>query len=180
MVKYTVVNPFMVGSFQTTYEGASALDAAKNFWGKFSSQLTNNLPSFSFTMQEDGSKKLSHFNVKEEMEGGKVNFVISEKILTLTDAAVDKLNKEIDSLKTQYGGRRHREEDDSSSSSDTDEQIIKKFNKMNKLRFNHLNSPIVYFRYFPGLYAVDDVYIPTFITPVIPYVEVNFSTAFWY
>lgn len=177
MVKYTVVNPFMVGKFETTYEGSDAMDAAQKFWTKFSTKLTNNLPLFSFTIKDIKTDKLHHFDVKEQMTGGGVKTELTEKALVLSSSAVNKLNEEVSRLNKQYGGRKSN--DDSSSSEDTDYKIIKKFNKLNKLNFPQPYGPIVYFKYFPGLYGMEDIYIPTFIAPVIPYIELNFSTAFW-
>lgn len=176
MVKYTIVNPFIAGTFKTVYEGATPLEGAKKFWAEFSKILTNNVPSFSFTLQEGENNKMYHFNVKEDMKDGKVNYTISEMALALSPPAINKLTNEVGKLQTQFGGRPYRYEDDLSD----DDEIIHKFNKLNKkLHFNHMRGPIVYFKYFPGLYGVDDVYIPTFVVPIVPYMNINFSTAFW-
>lgn len=178
MGKYKLINPFILGTFQTSYEAKSVDDAAKNLWNNFSKHLTNNVPVFAFTMMDENNGQLTHFLLKEDMKDGKVNYTLSDFSVSASAKAISKLNDEFHRLSAQFGGKKHRY-DDNDEDVEEDDEIVKKFKKIRKLQFKHLHEPIVYMKYYPTFYHIDDIYIPTFVVPVTPYIEINFSTAFW-
>lgn len=125
MVKYELVNPCILGQFNTTYEAPKAIDAAKQFWNDLTPHLTNNIPQIAITLK-DQNGKLSHFKIKEKLsEGTKMaNFTIKEiePKLSIADKkallnAVDKLKEEKTmQIKQQLGGRKKRYENEKESS----------------------------------------------------------------
>lgn len=177
---FTLINPVILGKFDINYKSNSPIEAAKTYWNNLSKKITNNVPQTFFTMQDDGGK-LYHFKVSENKPNSRVvDFKIEPIDLKLSanasSALVDKFNEVV----AQKGGRRHRydTDDDSSSSDSSVDEIISKFNRHNYSRYN---QPIFYYHYIPSVYydKDDTVFIPTFIYPISPFIEIGFSTAFW-
>ena len=85
MVKYELVNPCILGQFNTTYDVTNSMDAAKQFWNDLSPHLTNNLPFMYITLKQNGGS-LHHFKINEKIsEGSKMaNFSIKEVQLKLS------------------------------------------------------------------------------------------------
>lgn len=172
---YQLVNPYISGQFNTSFEGSSPIKAATKCWESLSSKFTNCIPNFAFSLQ-DGGNKLHHFLVKEKVSrDGEVSFNIKPYTKT-NDAKVSKFLSKVSKL--QEGGKRKKKDDDSSSSSDSDE--------LNRLRYEHIknkanNSKLVgsymwYWSYYPTIYDVsyyDSFYIPTLVAPYMPYINVN-------
>lgn len=196
MVKYELINPCILGQFNTTYETPKAIDAAKQFWNDLSPHLTNNIPQMAITLK-DHDDKLFHFKIKEKLsEGTKMaNFTIKEinpkltakerkELLNVVEEVKEKRTTQI---KQQLGGRKKRYEtekessttissesvskssestEDSDSSSDDDEDYF------NFRRYNRISQPIVYWHYTPAIYQETKLFIPTFNNPLTPYVHI--------
>src|SRR5438105_13143025 len=126
MENYKLINPFIEGSLKCHFNGDDNLDAAQNTWNTLSKYITNNVPKFAFTLENTKDGTLSHFLVKETMNG---NDSVKYKILELDDYNnlgnindfKSRFSKFIDSRKLS-GGKKHRKhkhnrEDDGSSSS---------------------------------------------------------------
>lgn len=172
MKSYNLVNPVILGGFNTVFKAENELSAAETFWNKLSPFITNNLPKFMFTLQEGGN--LHHFVVKESVkEGSKVaDFTIDKVNISLSSQQKQKFLNEANSVSKKYdeqtGGRRRRYiEDDSSSSSSSDDDYF------NFFRLKKLNTPITYWWYAPTIYypTTTTVYTPTFNIPLTPYVQ---------
>jgi hypothetical protein len=173
MSNYKLINPYIEGSLVTTFSGASRLDAACSAWNNLSKYITNNVPKFAFTLENINDGQLYHFLVKESLSGNNAaDFKISELDLVLNGNILKQFRNRI-SLK---GGRKHRrhhkdkdEDDDESSSSSSTSEIF------SAVRLNKVYSkaqPIVYWWYDPLIYEIDSIYIPTFVTPLVPYIEI--------
>jgi hypothetical protein len=197
MVKYELVNPCILGQFNTSYETPKAIDAAKQFWNDLSPHLTNNIPQIAITLKDD-SGKLSHFMIKEKLsEGTKMaNFTIKEinPKLSVSDKkallnAVDKLKeKRSIQIKQQLGGRKKRYETEKESSTSISSESISESTKstesdsdsssdddedyFNFRRYNRISQPIVYWHYTPSIYQETKLFIPTFNNPLTPYVHI--------
>jgi hypothetical protein len=188
MTKYNLVNPCIGGSLNTQYGGKTHLEAAKNAWVDLSQYLTNNVPKFAFTLEKTSDGKLYHFNINETIGENK------NASFSITELNVDLSSKQISSLKTDYnnmqqkldsqlGGKKHRyrdnndndKNDDSSSDSSSDSDLI---NTIKLLKYKQQNQPIVYWWYNPLVYRTNNLYMPTFITPLSPYVHINLNSAF--
>lgn len=170
MTKFKVVNPLIFGSLNTTYEAKEPLEAAKQFWNSLTVEhnyISGNVPKFIFTLIDEDSKKLYHFEVREKPnENNEVDFCIKqldEKIPKDTvNGFLNGVNKITDDMNTQMGGRRRKRYDDSSS--DSDDFSLWKYYK------RHSVKPISYWWYNPVLYNVDYVSSLIFTPPLQPYV----------
>lgn len=182
MNKYTFINPKIAGSLDSSIQSHSHVDAANGLWLKLSEHLTNNVPSFPFTIQNTNDGKLYSFEVTESSNGKNAEYSLNEIPLKLSGAGENKFKSYVQNLDNiiQKGGRENRkhrrlDEDDSSSSSSSDE-IINKYKLLRSLDYQQ--SPIVYWWYNPLVYNVPRVYVPTFKAPLIPYIEIQTSSTF--
>ena len=177
MVKYELVNPSILGQFNSTYEVTSSMDAAKQFWDDLSPHLTNNLPFMYITLKEQ-TGGLHHFKIKEKIsEGSKLaNYSIKEVKLNLTKKQeMDFLNKvektktkKIAQIQSQVAGKSGRKRyDGKKDSSDDDDDAY-----FNFTRYKRMNQPIVYWNYIPTIYRVTRFFTPTFNVPLMPYIHI--------
>lgn len=175
MSNYKLVNPVIEGEVTTTFKGTSPLDAANKCWSSLSKYISNNVPKFAFTLENTKEGGLSHFTVEEKRKGKEAKFNISKLNLDLDDRKEKEFLKRI---KTQAGGKKHRkhgDDDDSSSSSSSDVKgIISPWSPVG-LYSPYVTSalPITYYWYDPFIYNLDSIFIPTFVYPLAPYVEIT-------
>ena len=183
MKSFKLVNPLIVGSFNTDYTAETGLDAANQFWNDFSTHITGNLPNIYVTLREEGTRNLSHYKISEKVNKGSksTEFTISEYNAELSDAKTKKFLKEVEKyenkvnakISRQTGGevekkpeKKRYKDSSSSSSSDSDSDNYYNFGK-----YRRLTQPITMFYYTPLLYSVPSVFIPTFNVPLTPYVK---------
>lgn len=187
MSKYTLLNPHIHGKFDTVFSGNSPLDAGTNAWNSMSEYFRGPLPKFAFTMERNTDKQLFHFLVKEtRLENGKKisDWEIEEIQPNLTSSEIkdfnDKLNlkrqSDLQDDRNQTGGKHHHhhDDDDDDSSSTSESDIYHKY----KLLKNKPALPIMYWWYYPSLYQTS-LFIPTFVYPLIPFIEIEYSSAFF-
>jgi hypothetical protein len=189
MTKYNLVNPCIGGSIKTQYEAKSHMQAAKDAWEDFSQYLTNSVPKFAYTLERTSDGKLFHFSVNEKIGKNKnASFSINELNVGLSNSQLNSLKSDFNNMQNkldgQFGGKKHRydddndkkhkndEEDDSSSSSS---DLV---NAIRLLKYKQQNQPIVYWWYNPLIYRTNDLYIPTFISQLSPYVHINLNSSF--
>ena len=171
MSNYKLINPFIEGTIVTTFTAQNQLEAACSAWETLSKYITNTVPKFAFTLKNSNDGSLSHFIVKETLRGGKsADYKIKELDLNLSKDTVKQFEKRL----TLKGGKKHKkhedkddEDDDSSSSSSSEEFSAIKLHKMYTKA-----QPITYWWYDPIIYEIESVYIPTFVAPLLPYIEV--------
>ena len=194
-MKLKLVNPLLVGQFNTTYNVDKPLDAAVNFWNDLSSHLTNNMPTMRITFMDD-KKELYHFKIQERMHGGakNVNFSVKEETYKLSEkdkkAFINYVEKEETKIKSQAeeqsGGKMKNapkkkdyersssssstglssSSSDSSDSSDDEDGALYDFSK-----YRRLSQPIIFYSYTPFLYKITRFYTPTFVLPLTPYIR---------
>lgn len=191
MPNFQLVNPYIEGEFKSVVSGKNAHDAAQKAWSRLADNLTNNVPKFGFTLERVSDKKLSHFVVKENISDGTVNYKLMEHEVDLSDKEIQGLRDQIESFRHKQSGGKRRgrkgrkgRKDDSDSDSDSDSDVdledsSEVYSKVMRKKFVHMSQPIVYFWYNPLLYRLDRVYMPTFVTPLIPYVHIELSSAFF-
>ena len=165
-MKYILLNPSIKGkkfkSDEKTAEGA-----ASDIWGRFSKNIKNYSPEFYFTIKNASTNKMYHYQVNEELQNEKVKFTINkfncnkenEKVL------LDSLDSEV-----LEGGKHHRRkhrDDDSSSSSSSSRDFSFRLGQRNSL-YNTLSLT-----YYPSIYGVRNIFIPTFVTRFTPYINVG-------
>lgn len=187
MDTYKLVNPYIIGKFNTTYKVENGIDAAKQFWDDLSAHTTNNMPQLYITLQRAGDNKLFHYKINEKIakSGSKIaDYTISEVKSEVTDSHKKGFLSEISKLKAkiekqahkQAGGKRSStkrdryNKDDSSSDSSSSESESDEYFDFS--RFKRLSQPISYWWYTPTLYNVAKLYYPTFNVPITPYMQV--------
>lgn len=193
-MKLKLVNPLLVGQFNTNYNVNKPLDAAVNFWNDLSTHTTNNMPSMKITFMDD-KKELYHFQIKERVEAGSksVNFTVKQKTYKISDGDKNKfinaVEKEEKNIKTkaenQSGGKMKNapkkkdyeisSSSPSSSSSDSESDSLDSSDENGDLydfsKYRRLTQPIIYYSYTPFLYKITKFYTPTFVLPLTPYVR---------
>lgn len=178
---FEVVNPAIVGIFKIRYDENSPVDAAKRFWNELSKIVINELPKSFFTLRDDNGK-LYHYKVTEEKSGSNMADYMLTQIEKVDQKKGNLVSETFDKIMARFqkGGKKHRYTDDddspSESSSSDEDDLTKKYEKIRSLR---RKQPIVYYHYIPSIYGDDSLFIPTFIYPITPYLEIGFSTAFW-
>lgn len=164
---YILVNPKLSNSTINSKKKNES-EAAEEIWSQLSSNIKNYTPKFYFTIQQTGQTggtKLSHFVVKESYENERVKYSLKE----FTGKKID--NKTfLNELKQEGGKRKHRyeeDDDDSSSSSSSDEELIFTFPT------GKTSNNLLSLTYYPTIYGVPNVILPTFATSFAPFVNVK-------
>lgn len=179
-MKYKLVNPLIIGTFNDVYSSENADGAAKVFWETLTSNnnyITGNIPKFMFTLMDTNSKDLHHYVVKEKPDGQLADYTITKIDYTVPAEKRTEFMRELGKVKkmgkkvaVQDGGS-HRKRyndvnDDDDSSSDEDVDDLFRY-----LRLKKTVKPIVYWWYNPTLYNDPTVFVPTFIAPLSPYTQ---------
>jgi hypothetical protein len=164
-MKYILLNPSIKGkkfnSDENTAEGA-----ASDIWGRFSKNIKNYSPEFYFSIKNESNNKIYHFQVTEELHNEKVKFTINKFKCSKENEKVllDSLDSEV--LEGGKHHRKHKHDDDSSSSSSSSDLSFK-LGKRNSI--NNTLSLI----YYPSIYGVRNIFIPTFVTRFTPFINVG-------
>lgn len=189
---YELVNPSIIGKFETVYKTDDVTDAVEKFWKNLSKHVTNNVPKIYVTFK-DGSGNLHHFKITEKINSDSktADYKIEKLDVKLSKAQKDHFLTEVENVKTKHSrsqeGGRHRHKDDSSSatsstysdsatsSTSTDTEDNSMYDDSDDyfdfVKFRNLNQSIVYWWYTPSIYSVKNVYVPTFNVPLAPYIE---------
>lgn len=185
MTKYTLVNPTIIGNFSSTVSAKDQNDAAHQVWNNLSEYITGNVPEFVFTLESD-SDKYHTFQVKENPSGKYADFEISEVQCKMSSSQENTFKDHVKRLKNsvvgtnpQKGGKKNRRYDDEKINDDNDDSSSDSVYDKLKL-FSSINNqkPIMYLWYTPLIYDLPRFYVPTFVAPLTPYVEINLSSAF--
>lgn len=181
MKSFKLVNPLILGQFNTEYKAENGLDAISQFWNDLSTHVTNNIPALYVTLQDEQNKIL-HYKISEKLKGGSkvTDFTITELENKLNEKETNSFiksvkvyeNKKTAQIERQIGGVKNsgRRRDKDSSSSDSDSSDSNNYYNFSKYR--RLTQPISMWYYTPSIYKVNSVFIPTFNTPVVPYVKI--------
>ena len=159
---YILVNPRLNNS-SINSKKKNHSEAAEDIWSQLSSNIKNYTPKFYFTIQEGSSSKLTHYVVKESVDNDRVKYNLKE----FKGKKID--NKTFLNELKQDGGKKHRHSDDdsSSSSSSSSEELVFTF-PAGKTHKNLLSLT-----YYPTIYGVPNVVLPTFATTFAPFVNVR-------
>jgi hypothetical protein len=174
---FKLVNPLILGKFDSTVTANNKNEAAQKIWGNVSQFITGNVPEFKFSFI-GGDNKLYNYEVKENVTGKFADYEINELNIKINPTAITNFRNEIQRIsgaKSLEGGKRRRrydDLDDDDSDSDSVYDKLKLFKSINQ------QKPIVYLWYTPLLYSVPRFYVPTFSAPLTPYVEISLSSAF--
>ena len=156
---YVLVNPKLSNSSIKSSKKTST-EAAEDIWSKLSSNVKNYTPKFYFTIQEAGGSKLSHYVIKESIEGDRVKYNLKE----FKGKNIDEKSL-LNELK-QEGGKKHKYDDDSSSSSSSSSEMVFTF-PAGKTHRDMLLT------YYPTIYGVPNVIMPTFVSSFVPFTNIK-------
>ena len=176
MMKFTLINPVIVGKMETTIKAENGLEAASKFWSELGSYISGNVPKTYISLEHDG--KLLHYKIEEKLGRSKTaEYTISEFNVELSEDKEKKLKRAVKKYEKKgkklikKGGsvekkpKRDRSKDSSSSDSDSDSDDYYNFRRYR----THMYSPLNLLYYTPVIYGVD-VFFPTFTTTISPYV----------
>ena len=176
MKNFTLVNPYIKGTFDTNFKGKSELEAAQKTWASLGKNITQNLPKYCFTLERSSDKKLFHFSVKEEVNDGVVDYKLGSIKVNAKSKKLKAFKNKLKELKNadkkhQDGGKRKKKKDDDSPS-DSESSDYNVFSKKYK---KHLKRawgmyPISWYWYDPLVYDTD-VFLPTIVGS--PYVHLS-------
>lgn len=165
MSTYKLINPKIEGNLSTSFKASDSQEAAEHAWSALSKYVTNSVPQFAFTLENSKNGRLSHFVVKETLLGeGSAKWNISELNIKMNGDKAKQFMKRIGNAKMDGG--QSKDDDSSSSSSDEAFSMLKLYKNKNKIQ------PINYWWYDPWVYNLQSVYIPTFVAPLNPYIEI--------
>ena len=164
---YILINPRIDGSSLNSNKKNNN-EAAEDIWSQMSSNIKNYTPEFYFTIQNGGSHKLSHYVVKESIENSQVKY-------SLKQFNNKKINEKalLEEIKLAGGHKKykkHGKDDDSSSSSSSSSsspEMIFTF----PAGKNH--KDLLALTYYPTIYGVPNIILPTFSTSFVPYVNIG-------
>lgn len=171
MPQYKLINPVMKGNMNTTVKEQNGLTAANKIWQEMSQYFSNNVPKFAFSLQ-NSKGGVSHYMVKESLKSDdNASYEIAELSLNLSKSNVNLFKERCGQAQNKSVGGKHKNKDDDSDSDDDIMDIIAK-------RSSSLVTPIYYVWYDPYIYNFDSIYLPSFVHPWYPYVEI--TTYYWY
>jgi len=157
---FKLVNP-NISNHEFSSKRSKANKAASEIWKELGKNISSYTSKFFFTIQNTSDDSLYHFKVKEQVNGDDVKHVISNIKLSISDKEF--LNQ-IQQISEQSGGKSYLSDDDSSSSS-SDADFRYSFTTLN-------NSPMV-LNYYPTIYGVPNVFLPSFVSTFAPMVRIN-------
>lgn len=157
---FKLVNP-NISNHEFSSKRSKANKAAGEIWKEFAKNISSYTPKFFFTIQNTSDNSLHHFKVKEQVNGDDVKHVISKVKLNISDT---ELLNQINQKSKQSGGKSYISDDDSSSSS-SDADFRYSFTTLN-------NTPMV-LNYYPNIYGVPNVFLPSFVSTFTPMVRIN-------
>jgi hypothetical protein len=165
-MSYVLLNPYLEGKKINSNKSNVNL-AADEIWSDLSTKIKNYIPEFYFTIQNTKDNKLHHIRVKESLENTKVKYnlkVLSNKKYHANDKV---LLNEIKNVGDMRGGRKHKYDDSSSSSSSSSDEVVYTFPKKN------YGSPVLSLNYYPSIYGVRNILLPSFVGSFTPFVKLN-------
>jgi hypothetical protein len=178
-MSYILVNP-LVQENHFTSNVNQAGGAAEDLWGQLSNNIKQFTPKFYFSIKDTKKDKLFHYKVKESMEGGKVKYVIKEHKKINDKLPVDNLDGGGSRSGKKYKKYRKHHSDDDSSSSDSDSSSSSSsssssdssdsYRRRKSSRNNNLSLS-----YYPSIYGVPNVLLPTFSTSFSPFVDIRMN-----
>ena len=178
MKDYTLINPKIVGEFDSTTNAKNENEAMANIWHLLGAQIEGNVPSFYTTLQEGKGGELHHFKITEKVKGSvassnieKVDLKLGKKDKQAFLKQVEKVGMDTKDSDRQSGGRKRGDDSSSSSDSDSDSEYY------NYLKYRK-NLPITLSWYAPLIYSQNrnfDLYIPVWRRPHFVYNQLWFG-----
>lgn len=193
--EFELVNP-LISKVKTTAQASSPAQALKEIWeGDVSRHLSSHVPSMYVTMQNKQTGGLTHHEIRESQNGDKVRFTVSKplKNVKMSEEQKEKFESEVRRVRREHQGggadddkkddkdrdhkkksRKHRKDDSSSSSSSSsssDDDTYKR-RRRTKVKYDDVWLPPTQW-WYASMYGADYLYIPTFISPLTPSIQVS-------
>jgi len=175
MTKYELINPYIEGQFDRTFNGKTHIDAAQDAWESISEHITNNIPRFAFTLKKVSDGSLHHFQVTEKVNDDNVNYNVtklniktSKKQQKQFDAYFDKFKNSKVMTGGQRKRRRYKDDDDDDDDDEFDDDDL--YDELDFYRAINVQPPIYYWWYYPSWYHYDHFFVPTFTGT--PYIDI--------
>lgn len=170
-MKYMLLNPYVEGTTISSNKKDVTM-ASEEIWNNFASNIKHSTPEFYLTLQDTKDNSLHHLKIMESQEGGNVKFSIellnNKKYHQNDNILLDEINE----LK-QTGGRKFKFKDSSSSSSSSSSDSSDSSDLEFKFGNSYKSSPIMTLNYYPSIYGVRNILLPSFVSTFAPYVRIN-------
>lgn len=169
---YEVVNPIIIGDFDSQINESVPEKAAGEFWKRLSGIIIGEIPNTYFTLKSSEGK-LHHFQVSEKKNGENMaDYTIMELNEPVNDNIImDKYNSFV-----KRGGNKNDDSSSTSSSTsfstssstsdydyDYDYKILE---KIALLRKKYVDRQLFYYHYSPFVYPrIKNLYVPIFNYP---------------
>ncbi len=164
-MSFVLLNPYLEGKKIVSHKSNLNL-AADEIWTDLSTKIKNYIPEFYFTIQNIEDNKIHHIRVRESLDNTKVKYNL--KVLTNKKYHANNkvLLKEIKNIGDMRGGRKKHHYDSSSSSSSSSDEMVFTFPKKHQ-------EPILSLNYYPSIYGVRNILLPSFVGSFTPFVKLN-------
>jgi hypothetical protein len=182
MGKYILVNPKIEGTIKTKVNAETALEAANLIFKEQSQYFSNNLPKFIFSLKK--KDEYFHFIVREKInKNNNLKYKISLYNKNINPDELQKIySNNLKGGHSKYNIYSDDDESDSSDSvssdsdsSDSDSSDSDSSNNYDYLLYKPLKKPITYWSYYSYIYPTSNIYIPTFVPTLRPYININFT-----
>jgi len=163
-MSYILVNPNLSNS-SINSKKKNVNEAAEDIWSQLSSNIKNYTPKFYFSIQNINNSKLSHFIIQESLEKERVKYALKQ----FDGKKID--DTQLLNILKQNGGKhkhkhKHDDDDSSSSSSSSSSELVFTFP-------SKTHKDLMTLSYYPTIYGVPNVLLPTFTTSFAPFVNIG-------
>ena len=184
-MKYNLVNPYL-SSKQISSSHDNPVLAGEEVWTSLSNNIKNIIPEFHFSIQNEDTKDLHHMRVSETVDENGAKYLIKELNKEKYHANDATLLSEIEKLNIdeQVGSGKYDDSSSSDSSSSSSELTFKLSNKNKNSYSNVLNNgfnlgygvnPVYSLNYYPSIYGLRKVILPSFVGSYTPYVNIVYT-----
>ena len=186
---YKLVNPYIIGDTRKAVKAKNSYLAAKQLYENLSEHFNNSIPNFNITIMK-GNNKFYSFNIKESKQGREVKFSINPIKIKNSKIKYKKLQEKISKLKKKIlGGARKKKSkkkrskkrsrkrtinNDSDFSDDIDNDFFDDSDNYYRKSTHYVpthSSVLDYVYYNPFFYDLDDIFIPTFHSYILPLIH---------
>lgn len=168
-MRYTLLNPYLEGTAITSNKKDVNM-ASEEICGKLASNIKHPIPSFYLTLQDSTDNSLHHVKVMETLENDNVKFSIDLLTNKKYHQNDNVLLNEIENLNKMTGGRKHKYDDSTSSSSSSSSSSD---DLEYKLGNSYPSSSVMTLNYYPSIYGVNNILLPSFVGAFTPFVKIN-------
>ena len=163
---FNLANPYIEGNTNMSSDKKTPSAAAEHLWSMLSQNIKNFTPKFYFSIQDGGSKKVYHYRVTEAEESGEVVYKISN--YNTNKKEIDRVLLNELNNNSQNGGKYKKSKNDSSSSSSSSSSSDDYYDKIRR------RQQLLSLTYYPTIYGVRNIFLPTFTSTFTPYVNIGF------